>query len=613
MPERLARPRAPGAGTRRSRRPRAACARRRRAPGPACPPRPCRPARRRARGGRPARRRPPSTPRCCRSRRRPRPWLPARTAWVTATVIPRSLKEPVGFSPSCLSARSSMAGVARDGVAPVEARVALGVRHGASAARRAAARGSATRRCLPPPRRRRGAARRSASAGPRPSRAGTARTERSPPQEHSTRGDSVGKLAPQWSHCRRIGRSRLHSSLAPRSIDRGHVARGREPGRAYDRSERRGHRVLPAVAAPGRGRRPRSAHRHAERPRGERGLSRLGVAGIERDARRARRCGPPSPRAISSPSPRSSPSTSPARDAACRHGVAARHGRAAGRRGPSRSRRRRTGSRRRGAATGERSRGRSAAARFRGRAPPRRGARAPRCRRGGRRRRPRPRARSSSRASRAEGGAEERVGGHGAGHRRGGAPPQPAGERQALLDRQLDPAAARPTPEDLGRGEGRGVARGVSGIRASETERTKTPGSSRRTADDPVAHPAIAMPRQSKPGPTFDVEPGAYAVARSIERTTISQKLRRGDWRGPRARSRAFATACYDALDDAPAAGPRRTPAPARRLHRERDAGARPPSASSSSRSSCSSTRSRACSPCSSRAARTSRRSCASS
>ena len=32
---------------------------------------------------------------------------PARTAWVTATVMPRSLKEPVGFSPSCLRARSS--------------------------------------------------------------------------------------------------------------------------------------------------------------------------------------------------------------------------------------------------------------------------------------------------------------------------------------------------------------------------------------------------------------------------------------------------------------------------------------------------------------------------
>jgi len=62
---------------------------------------------------------------------------------------------------------------------------------------------------------------------------------------------------------------------------------------------------------------------------------------------------------------------------------------------------------------------------------------------------------------------------------------------------------------------------GSVGIRGSDTERTRTPGSARRTAATRSPMPAIAMPRQSKPGPTFEVEPGAYAVARSIEPATI--------------------------------------------------------------------------------------------
>ena len=50
---------------------------------------------------------------------------------------------------------------------------------------------------------------------------------------------------------------------------------------------------------------------------------------------------------------------------------------------------------------------------------------------------------------------------------------------------------------------------GSQGIRGSETASTLTPGTSLRAADTRSPIPAIAMPRQSKPGPTFEVEPGA--------------------------------------------------------------------------------------------------------
>ena len=75
-------------------------ARRASAPGRACRSRSCPRARSRRRAGRPAPRRRRRSPRCCRSTRRssPRPRRPS--ARETATVIPRSLKLPVGFAPS---------------------------------------------------------------------------------------------------------------------------------------------------------------------------------------------------------------------------------------------------------------------------------------------------------------------------------------------------------------------------------------------------------------------------------------------------------------------------------------------------------------------------------
>ena len=106
--------------------------------------------------------------------------------------------------------------------------------------------------------------------------------------------------------------------------------------------------------------------------------------------------------------------------------------------------------------------------------------------------------------------AEERVCGEGAGHRRGRAAAEPAGEREALLDPQVEAeAGGSGLPEDLGGGQGGGVPRGIArdpGIRDREHPH---PGASLRAADTRSPMPAIAMPRQSKPGPTFEVEPGA--------------------------------------------------------------------------------------------------------
>ena len=58
-----------------------------------------------AEAGRVLRTRPP-TRRCCPSTRRRRPWRPAPAATLIATVMPRSLNEPVGFAPSTLSQTS---------------------------------------------------------------------------------------------------------------------------------------------------------------------------------------------------------------------------------------------------------------------------------------------------------------------------------------------------------------------------------------------------------------------------------------------------------------------------------------------------------------------------
>ena len=57
----------------------------------------------RARAARPAPRTPPPTPTCCRSTRTPRPWRRSSTAFEMATVMPRSLNEPVGLAPSTFS------------------------------------------------------------------------------------------------------------------------------------------------------------------------------------------------------------------------------------------------------------------------------------------------------------------------------------------------------------------------------------------------------------------------------------------------------------------------------------------------------------------------------
>src|SRR4029453_12851220 len=58
------------------------------------------------------------------------------------------------------------------------------------------------------------------------------------------------------------------------------------------------------------------------------------------------------------------------------------------------------------------------------------------------------------------------------------------------------------------------------GIRGSETETIRTPGRPARSAITVSPLPVNAIPRQSKPGPRFEVDPGAYAVARGTPHDT---------------------------------------------------------------------------------------------
>ena len=75
---------------------------------------------------------PPSRRRCCRWSRRRRRGAPMRFACVTAAVMPRSLNEPVGFIPSCLSQRRVAPVHAVTARALEERRVPLGEADGAS-------------------------------------------------------------------------------------------------------------------------------------------------------------------------------------------------------------------------------------------------------------------------------------------------------------------------------------------------------------------------------------------------------------------------------------------------------------------------------------------------
>ena len=173
-----------------------------------------------ARAGRRARRRRPSRPTCCRSRRRPPRSRLMRTARVTATVIPRSLNEPVGFWPSCFKRQVLDAGIGAHRVAPVERRVALRVRDDRARRRAAPARGSARRRSRPRDavpdaaggRRTAGAARRRWRRGPRRRRAarrtctaGAASATGSASRTRRTRGPGRGAVKAGCG--RRRGRS----------------------------------------------------------------------------------------------------------------------------------------------------------------------------------------------------------------------------------------------------------------------------------------------------------------------------------------------------------------------------------------------------------------------
>ena len=108
--------------------------------------------------------------------------------------------------------------------------------------------------------------------------------------------------------------------------------------------------------------------------------------------------------------------------------------------------------------------------------------------------------------------AEERVRGEGAGHRRGRAAAEAAGEREALLDPQLEAdAGAAGLPEDLGRGQGGGVPRGVAGdpgIRDREHPHAGGVAARRR---DAVAHPGDRDAEAVEARP--DVRGGARRVA----------------------------------------------------------------------------------------------------
>jgi len=106
--------------------------------------------------------------------------------------------------------------------------------------------------------------------------------------------------------------------------------------------------------------------------------------------------------------------------------------------------------------------------------------------------------------------AEERVRREGPATAEAALPPSPPARGSPFSTRNSSPAPGAPARRRTSAAARAAVFRaGSHGIRGSETDRTRIPASDERTASTRSPIPATAIPRQSNPGPTFDVDPGA--------------------------------------------------------------------------------------------------------
>ena len=499
----------------------------------------------------------------------------AHAPGVTATVMPRSLKEPVGFSPSCFEREVGVAGEARDRLAPVERRAALGVREDRRRARAAAARGSARRRCPAtagsPSRSRRSkrAPQRAPvlarAAGPRSSSPPQAQLERAA-QRRARRSRTPRRRARAVTRASRPRRPRSRRARRPRPCPR-----ARRPRRRRARPRRRAAPPpRPAASAPRRSprrrrRRPRAPPRApATKPGIERDPARLGHAVAHRLAQQ------PAVAALEA-------STRPASAAACPTASRARHARPAAPRAPARSARRSPASRTRSrsdgctaephvaqrlgaehdhgaaeqrrrdvvrVAAGDHGLGLERALRAASAAleRTRRGRRAPR------RRPPRPRPRC--RRARPDSGRPLRI-----------------DELEAVLSRP-EP------PQHLARGERGGVALAASsGMRGSETDTTRTPGPRRRASPSRGRRcPRWRCPGSRSPAPRWRSSPARRRSHGPWQPHTIPHSRARGNLA---ARAQGVSGARATIASMSLLGGLRAlAAAPHRPLHRARDAGA---------------------------------------